>query len=589
MKEYPLINLPGLHNIEAELGETIVSPNGITYSIGGKPHSKGGTKMLAEPGSVIMSRHLKLPGEVATKLGGMDRATSPADLSRKYRTDKYSEMMADVTGRYDSLSIKTAALMFDKNAAMQGLIFNAQESLKESKGMKNDMSYAQIGASVTQPSLFKFAVSNQDGTPFKPFNVDGDRSPGFSRIDNGVFQTVSYPLATDPYYGDVQAKSLSGAKLNRAEKKILGDHQLRLSNLRQTFGQKDGALLEKDYARYIRSAEGIEQDKGLEHYLKMSDGTQVLIKNATDAQIDSSVGLRHYNNRTGKDDIVDFNDRQNQGWYPKIVSEGKPQDFSIQPLPSRERAILNLPAISGAPPTTTITPAGTRKPPPGGIDSQSIMNGVQIGLAALDLATTRVKPPYYDYRPSEIAYTRFEPLNTKQQERAFNIARESIENSNIPSQVKQAQLANMYGSMIEGTNQIDLANQQGKLNNDNRNVEMFRGMRNQDILREQDSNLQYVQEADRRNSQKNEQRQEYLNSILGVWRDHTSNRRDIGLLDQSSQNYDYNFNNEQIQYTPGGGFRSRPTNLTAFRTAQNLPEGITPGDLTAEARRRLGI
>lgn len=616
MREYPLVQLPGLAAIEAEKGEVIVNPEKIAFAIGGKSHARGGTKMLAEEGSYILSKHIKLDPGVSRALGYGGKKYSPAELSRKSPTQRYMDVMVSQEERYDPLAKKTAALMFEKNAARQDLIFTAQEEYKASKGMQNDLDKAkygfdnlrkkayQSGGAAPDYGVYSPEYLDQFNPPMQPtepvlnpstpeanvfgkvpnFTVNTD-SVGYSEVDRFGKNIMYYrPFANDPYF-DIQADLLKGGKMTAQQKKILGDRQARLSNLRNEFTGVEGEQIEREYAKYIQAADKIEADKFIDKFITLEDGTEIPLNQATEVQIDNSKGLRFFNKRTGKNDIVDYRDRQNQGFNPVLKYVSKQP--VLAPLPPTD----GIGQISAQPPKPSLsslsrlpkaTAAGTVEK---GIDHQSIINGVQMGLAALDLATVRTKPPYYDYRPSELAYTRYEPVNTQQQARAFSIARQSIENSNLPQQVKTAQLASMFGQMSEGVNQIDLYNYQNKLANDNRNTERFTQARNTDILREQDANLRYVAEADRRNAQAAQQRQVYLNTIMDTWRDHVANRRDIRLVNQLSRNYDYNFNTEQVGYVPGQGVPPSADRLQGFQRRSE----IDPRLLNAEGLRTYGF
>lgn len=610
MRPYPLIELPGLKAIEAEKGEVIVNPEKIAFEIGGKSHANGGTKMLAEEGSYILSQHIKLEKDVVSALGFAEKKLSPAALSRLAPTQKFADVVGSKDKRYDDLSKKTAALMFEKNAAKQDLIFTAQEEHKASKGMKNDLTKAkfgmgklktkayQSGGEVPGAEILDSVLLDPNATRVAPWNPNigfgnapnfavTDNTVGYSSVDAGGRKTMTYrPFANDPYF-DIQKDLLAGAPKNATQREILGQRQARLSNLRNEFPGAEGEQIEKEYARYIQAADRIEKDQNIDKFLTLSDGKEIPLADATPDQIEMSKGLRFYNKRTGKDDIVDYRDRQNQGFDPVLTYVE--QTPALEPLGRRQPApiarsanarLADLKAASSLP-VAQATPQVTK-----GIDHQSIINGVQMGLAALDLANVRTKPPYYDYQPSEIAYTRYEPVNTKQAERSFNIARQAIENSNLPQQVKTAQLAAMYGQMNNSINEVDLNNYQNKLANDNRNVERFTLSRNQDILREQDANLRYVAEADRRNAQAAQQRQVYLDSIMDTWRTHVANRRDIGLVNQFSRNYDYNFNQEQVGYVPGQGVPGNTNRLQGF-----APRGanIDPNLLNAEGLRTYGF
>ena len=586
MKTYPLINLPGLDTIEAEKGEVIVNPEGVTFEIDGKPHSRGGTPMMAEDGSFILSRKLKLPKEVVESLGEKEAAMSPADLSRKHRTDVFKDIMDSKDKRYDDLSKKTAALMFEKNQMKQRLIFGAQEEYKKSKGMRNDAEYAQNGlnVAVNYPGVKSPTPTGafQNVSGFHTIDFNNSRSQGYSEMKDGLETLYNRPFATDSYFR-IQGDLLNAKGYTESQKKILGERQARLSNLRQTLGTPDGAMVEREYAKYLREADKIEKDQFLDKFAVLSDGREVPLVQATDAEIESAASFRYKNKRTGKSDLVDLRDRQNQGFDPIFQYQKIPDNFGTTPrLTPKEAPSLTLPPPANVPTKVPIDFSKGSKEVTRGLDMQKVVNGVQMGLLAADLATVRTKPPYYDYRPTELAYTRYEPINTKQQERAFNIAKESIEGSNLPQQVKSAQIANMYGNFIEGVNQVDITNQQNKLANDNRNIDRFFNSRNDDNLRQQDSNLRYVQEADRRNAQAAMQRQVYLDSILNIWNKQVENRRDVGLVNQLSPNFDYDFNGEKVRYQQGTTPTIPSNGLESFR------KQIDPRFLNEEGRRAYG-
>lgn len=617
MKQYPLVQLPGLQTIEAEKDEVIVGPDKVAYEIGGKSHKQGGTKMIAEEGSYILSRHLKLPKSVVKSLGYKEKEMSPADIARKTPTDKYMDVIKSKDKRYDALAKKTAALMFEKSAARLDLTFSAQEDFKASRGMKNDADRAamgrqqlyQKGGAIDQGPVYEDPFINGVDKPFslspiydpyenvKQFQfsnasgftqLDAKNTPGYSQREGNKKAMYFRPFANDPYF-EVQKELLKGNGVMTAEqKKILGQRQQRLSDLKGQFPGETGAVIEKEYAKYLRDADKIENDQFLDKFVKLSDGSEISLDQATDEQIDQANGFRFLNKRTGKPDLVDYRDRQNQGFDPTLRFEQREPmgltNFDPLPLPglSDNRNVVN-PVIPRVP-TPAIDPkqgAGAIKK---GMDMQSIVNGVQMGLLAADMANTRTKPPYYDYRPSEIAYTRFEPLNTKQQERAFSIARQSIENSNLPASVKTAQLANLSANLAEGVNQVDLNNYQNKLANDNRNIDTFSRARNFDIQNEQQRNLAYVAEADRRNSQADVQKQVYLTNIMDIWRNHVNNRRDIGLVNQFSRNYDYNLNSQQVEYQKGQGVTPNTNQLAAYDLNK-----VDPRYLNAEGLRALGF
>lgn len=670
MKKYPLLELPGLGTIEAERGEVIVNPKGIAFQIDGKKHSKGGTKMVAEEGSVILSQHLKLPAPVSEALGQPAKAMSPAEISKKFPTGKYADIMEGDPKRYDDLAKRTASLMFDKHAAKQRQIFLAQEAYKAHKGKPSSLSKMQAGGSVPRYGPDDFIFNDYDSDPnggmaekkysrnppLTPltggFNLMGSPEPtlggytseqptattprsyvgpntdpnfrdvnlygfpssadaatgelsdplapsgnlfsterqaakvggkrdlsfvteqdpmklysfanrdkyGYS-MEDGLVTVRQKPLAGSPYFQQ-QRDILNSRPLTDTQKKVLAAHQDEISHL-ERYGTPDGLELGRAVAKYHREADKIEKDRFLTKHIELPDGSQVELINATDDQIQRAVKIRYKNLRTGQDDLVDLRDRQNQGPNPEMLFQAKPSIPTLEKLPSRN---LGLKVPPGVPPVPT--------PPTPGVDDKpgmkqttsvgNLVNGVQIGLLALDLATVRTKPPYYDYRASELAYTRYKPINTKQQERAFNIARESIMNSNLPETVKASQIAGMQASMREGMNQVDLANYQNALQNDNSNINRFFEVRQNDNLREQDANMRFVFEADRRRALADQQRQVYLTNVMDIWRQTVDNNRNLGLVNQLSPNYDYNKANNRVEYQRGTTPLLIPPSLAAY-------------------------
>ena len=520
MKKYPNIGIPKLSNVEAEKGEVIISPDGITYAIDGKSHAAGGTNIVAEQGAKILSKHVKLPENVVYALTGKEEKKSPSKLIR--RTDKYSDILDSTELKYDELTRKTARMMFEKNKAYNDAVFDAQEEFKNSK--KRVKGKALMGGPVGFDPFQN--VPN--------FQVIQQPSMGYSTRENGIKTSYFEPFANDPYFTQNIA-SKRGKKLNSQDKEILRQRQETLSNLRTlypTYGQQ----LEREYAKYINKSDALENDIYLKKEIVTADGQRKLLKDATDAEIDASKDIIFTNTRTGGRDIIDFIDAQNQGFYPRLKFQADPVNTPIQPLPSRDPRELPIPT-----PKLNIPPVNPQTPPEPtkrGLDWQSILNGTQLGLAAADLATLRTKPPYYDYTPSELAYTRFEPVNTKQQERAFNLAAQSLQNSNLPEQVKQAQLADLSAQMRDGINQIDINNYQGDLANDNRNIQLYTQVRNDDIRRQNDSNLRFSQESDRRNYMKDVQKQVLIDKMMNTIQAQVANRLDLALIGDLTRNYE---------------------------------------------------
>ncbi|MGL5077862.1 MAG: hypothetical protein ACRDBG_18830, partial [Waterburya sp.] len=279
MKKYPSIRLPKLANIEAEKGEVIVNPDGVTFAIDGQPHSKGGTDILAEYGSKVYSKKLKLPKGVVYSLNGKDEKESPSKLVR--RTDSFAEILEDADFyRHDGLRRKTATLMFEKNKAYNETVFQAQEEFKRGKGMKNSSTMAQSGTLIPDPLSDIDYFNLQEGIPFllpqqrtkvgqnpfsfentKNFAVSDQRSLGMSYADKDNRYFTFRPFADSEYFKtDLQKKR--GEKLTPADKEILRRRQEELSNLR-TLYPNYGQQLDREFAKFQKKSDLLEKDKFL--------------------------------------------------------------------------------------------------------------------------------------------------------------------------------------------------------------------------------------------------------------------------------------------------------------------------------------
>ncbi len=709
MKKYQIVDLPGLRPIEAEKGEVLVTPNAKTYIIGGKSHKRGGTGVIAPEGSVILSRHLKLSKEVTDALIGDEKELSPADIAKRFPTDKYLKVIEDTGTKYDALAKRTAQLMLNKTMDKQRQIFDAQELTKQARGIApkkkmQDGGFAGVdpnpdyGVGIGQgmngedypfvkgnPNHMQMAEARRDNfapsddytpdqlpdnpidfmtngpsglnagrlfyqgwtpashntdsvqirlpygsasnyaqsrngqlppqqasgefrdvnlygfpeeasgeltdplapsgnlfstNPFTP-KQGGKRDMSFLReqdpmklysfaerdkmgytMEDGLITVKERPLSGSDYFKQ-QAAILNSRPLSKSQKAVLAKHQDEISHL-ERYGNPDGIELGRAVAMYHREADKIEKDRFLTKFIELPDGTNVELVNATDDQISKAVKIKYHNNRTGQDDLVDLRDRQNQGPNPTMVYQAKPNVAPLERLPSRKLGLDRPPSVPPVTPPTT-PPINDKGKVKQTTNMMNIVNGVQLGLLAADFAGVREEVPYYAYRPSELAYTRYKPINTKQSERAFNILKESLDGSNMPESLKQARLSAAQATMTEGANQVDLANYQNAQANDNANINRFFDVRNQDIQREQQVNSLYLDEVERRRLRANQQRQVYLNSAMSIWRDIAQSRSDINLVNQLSRNYDYNNATGTVEYQRGSTPLVVPPSLAQYQ------------------------
>lgn len=155
-------------NIEAEKGETILTPMGDdawtsglpkTYVIGGKKHSKGGTPLDVPEGSFIFSDHLKEKDQKILEMLGKAAKKSGytyAELSKPYMVNDDIKLLLDPDS--DKITRETAELNIQNKINKLGMIALLQEA---SKGFTNDEGEIDI-PSVSMSYLDKTGINIED-------------------------------------------------------------------------------------------------------------------------------------------------------------------------------------------------------------------------------------------------------------------------------------------------------------------------------------------------------------------------------------------------------------------------------------------
>ena len=125
-------------DLEAEKGETIITNLGNDvntefYTIGGKPHSQGGTPVSIPDDSFIFSKDkkMKITDKDILELFSMHDKKSgytPAEISKKFDMNKYIAILNNKLAT--PLEKETAKLMIKKNNESLGKLAVVQESMK---------------------------------------------------------------------------------------------------------------------------------------------------------------------------------------------------------------------------------------------------------------------------------------------------------------------------------------------------------------------------------------------------------------------------------------------------------------------------
>lgn len=535
MKQYPFDRrFSTLTNAEVEDKETIMLPDGNTYSVNGKKHSQGGEEVFLPEGSLVFSEKLKLPAEVVSEITGKNSnyKKSPAQLSKRYDTNKYQKIM---DSRFsDPLAQKTAQMMFDKNRSMQETIFQAQEEFKEDKEYNKLIKEFKLG--------------------------------GLKKYQDGGVQRYNQELM----------KRLQGLGMNIPDSL---DYSETVPMFQRSSGANrygDALSLDQFQANNPWYTQDIDPSiPGSVKAFQQAFNTE-LKKRALFAGVDPDAATQQhgFHGTKGPQAIDDkFGEYTSTRFLPSFKSD------PLQPIDKKEFRVQSM----GQPKQQT-EQQNIQRVVEQGIDPRKLIDGVQQGLLLSQLATLERENPYHTYTPLKAANRRFEPINTKQAERAYNIARESLENSSLPASAKQARLTQLQTNLINQMNQVDITNYQNKLQVDNQNTQNLINTANQNNIARTQSNYQYVQEQARGRELMEQQKASFINNALNLWRQSKEQDMNIKLLNQMSRNYNFS-TRDGVQYVPGQG--ANPVQNNPLQGFQN--QGFDMSNLTPEDQSTLQL
>lgn len=585
MKDYPFKKMPGLVNVEVEKGETILLPDGSLYNVEGKTHKRGGEKVFAPDGTKVFSNYVSLKPDVVEEITGMKKRMKPAELSKKYQT---LEHLKDMKSK-DSLTASTAALMFDKHKNMQEIIFEAQEQTKNKKKAGKEMKAPpemqaapemQAGGMV-DPSLFAGMQGFDTFDPVEYYkrNLGGNALPmstGYSMqmpnpgripgLDNVTVSSYN-PVAYDPFFTEGTYKNRGLQTGKNLENTV--NYQEFISYPEKSM-QLDRPMLQeflRQQATILQRGEQANPDEFIEKFVVVG-GQRIPLAKATADQInDPSATYLYHNKRTGKSDLIDGRQGNrgegstNQSQVPLVTNYYRDAE-ALSPLEKKKFSVtggprpLNEPSNPSNPDPNNPDVAQTYDDAvydpgtPVGIDPETLYNGVLGARDVLGLASLRRNNPYYAFTNSDVSTTRFDPVNRLQNERAFNLAKEALDNSNVPEAVKQSQLAQLQANMAEGVNQVDITNYQNKLAHDNRNIEKVDASRVANTQNRAGANLQYLEQLSRSRYTMEQQKQELLDRMTERWRTRMQNQMNMSLINTMTPNFQFD-PRTGARYVPG--------------------------------------
>lgn len=531
----------GRGNVEVEDQETVKLNDGRLFQFKGKTHEQGGIKTELPGGSLIFSDHLKAsPETVQIVLGKKtNKKYSYADLSKKFPTQKALNTLKNP--KSDEFEMNTAELTLNKNQAMLETIFGAQEMEKE---MKNN----------------------------KKFQSGGLVTPRAARPNSGVPQPVT-PLDWDFLLGlDTKQAPLDAQQNND----YLYDYPAIHTEPSPTVST--GVVLPAFIKQPFAQKESVNSFPP-ELQLVMPDRT----KNTNLPEV--TISAKKFRPR------------------PKTVSKQVPQ---VQPLdsetvlplpfdslPQRNVGQFELPQRNPfETPTSTTTPSeslssddqsypGTKKTKREfGINPKITGTLLDIGLALSD--NLNVEAPILFNNKTYPIFNRFVQFDNKEPGRNLALSVQQIQNSNMPEQVKQAQIAQLTAQANEQQSQVDFGNQQRYEQKQERDTNKLQGYMDRNTLVGNQDLENYLQRKGRVESLKNQFKAQRKSRIVNSLRGLADYADDLYYQNQlNSPNYDVNFWTGRVDYTGGtpDPLKQQEQMMSQYQSnaqnSQSLPNGAT--------------
>lgn len=386
-------------NAELEDGETFIQPDGELQKIVGKKHSEGGEKVFLPDGTRIYSEYLKVPKDVAQEVLGKkpNKKYSYASLSKKFPTKPYMEI---IEADEDDFKVEGAKINLMNNLSKLDTLFYAQE---QDKVNSNQTKFQQGG------TFEDYMLGKVDG-PARPTEEYGK---GLYSVPFTVTPTTSTNVAPTPltFYRPVVEEARP-----------------------QVFD-----LVMPERTKNYELPEG-------------------------------EVVAKRIPNRSNKPDSRTkpiFN-------QPGVVapdSDFMEVPLPFIPLPQRQPSLSPLPIVESTRPTEqvaeTIIESNDDQNYPGrkkwdwskfGISNKLAGTIADIGLALGDKLTVR-EPTLYNRQKTPL-FTRFIDFDDQDVARTFSLRSQQIQNSNMPEQVKQAQLSALNSEYQDYQSKVDFTNLQ---------------------------------------------------------------------------------------------------------------------------------
>lgn len=560
-----------LTDVEIEKGELVYTPDYQTFISGGNKHNNtnsSGNPVVLASGTKILSSKLKADSTDVNSMLGEDKEMSYADMGKKFKTNDF---LKDIMNpKSDPISKETSKLMLTKNITNLDAIFELQEG---HKAKNSESAYNGIiekfglggkydnGGYYSDPLLpsgmteadrrvrkKKYPVQQFTDSPYHQQSLYGKelyKNPTveqYELLSNGINPDGTYK--TDPLSIANRFDSISHLYDN------VGSPNW---NYIDTYGIKDG-----------KEVPIIQGGKKLLDKFNPSDYTDIRWKNKVNALGHNLPSIADGDNGGWTKDPVTGEKKYVTYQVPKYTNEARDIYDTIDQLKPNLKPLPIKPALPSLERLKELPKPGTSVGTPKENTDDPIKRAymLSMGKDLLDLSSLSMSPPTYNYKPQNIAYQRFLPQNTMAAERQFNLQKESIENSGAPEQVKQAQLADLYGKLQDNISQVNLQNVQGDLSTDNQNVSLYNNVTNQNRQEKIQYDDRYDELMGRTKSNYNQEKTRLTDQLLNTYGKNAENTSNIRLLNQLGENY--TIVNGQIVYKPGVTAKDNTNQMQQF-------------------------
>lgn len=510
--EYPR---GGMNNAELEDKETIQTPDGTLSKVTGKTHKQGGEEVYLPHGSLIFSDYLKVPEDIAKQVLGKPskKKLSYADISKKFPTKPYLEILSDPES--DEYQINTAQVKLASNLGKLNTLFFAQEKSKENKESKETSNFQKGG--------------------IKTFNWLDYASPTYNQLLPTEDYINDYPtLHTEP------ASTVStGVVLNLPNRKII-----------QTINLPEIEVVAK-------RNETLKPTQTTPKGFKSNSGSRTKnIMVGTQSNLGNNVATPAVK-VVPQNPLTKFYPNLSESDQPTISEIETDGSLFVQPqTPQTPEEQLSNVIIESNDDRSYIPPEKNKWWKNLGVSNKLAGTIADIGLALGD--KLHVSEPILHDRTKTPLFSRFVNFDDKEAQRMFSLNIQQIQNSNLPEQVKRAQISELTSKYSDYQSKQDLTNLQRYEMKRERDIEKLQKYKDFNV----DQRISDVEEWRQKKARIDELRDAFKaqrkSRVVNALKNYGDYTEAIGYFNQTNPNYGVNPITGKIQYKP-----TEKSNLTS--------------------------